>query len=274
MRIAVLIPSRGRTRQLSAALTSLRMCQSGENQVLYIVAVDDDDLPTKLLVQNASNDIPLAMRVGPRPKSLGSVANDLAEHWPADVYCVWADDLLCISYEWDKAVAKAAEETPHGVFWWKSQRDELSLVPIITEKWRAATGRIFTEHFPFWYDDCWLYELWIMATDTNIKMLDIRVVDKPTATTGMRDLSFWNHFYHAMRQTRVEEARAIAAKLGLPPPECGPTIKEFLDHHSERDEKVLASIMVTNKAETDAPSERYLEAKKKAEELLQLKAAA
>jgi len=250
------------------------MCQSAENEVLYIVAVDDDDLPTKILVENASNDIPLAMRLGPRPPSLGSVANDLAEHWPADAYAVWADDLLCITNDWDKEVAKAVAETPHGVFWWKNQADQMSLVPIVTEKWRAAAGRIFTEHFPFWYDDCWLYELWIMATDTNIKLLDIRAVDKPTATTGMRELPFWNHFYHAMRATRIEEAKAIAARLGLPEPACGPALKELLDHYSERDEKVLANIMIGNKAETGEPSERYLAAKRRAEELLTLKAAA
>lgn len=261
MRISVLIPSRGRVRQLSAALTTLHMCSSGEHHLTLCVACDEDDKETLAFLEKAIHEMPVAYRVGPRPATLGSVANDLALHWKADVYAVWADDLLCMTNNWDQRIAKAVEAKPYGVFWWKSAREENTLVPIITETWRAAAGQIFTEYFPFWYDDLWLYELWLMTTDENPIILDMEVLDKPFATQRMRDLDFWQTFYHAMRVERVQSGRRIAANLGLPIPILSDELYKRMNQYQCNDTVVLADIERRNKAEKTPPTEQYMRTK-------------
>lgn len=268
MKLNVLIPTRGRPLQLAAAIHSLFLCSSEDHEITFCVAVDDDDEPTKLAVRDMRQSIPIYVRLGPRPESLGSVANDLARAWPADAYAVFADDLLCCTYNWDRVVAKAVEETPHGVFWWTAARDVATFVPIVTEKWRSAAGCIFTEHFPFWYDDLWLHELWIMATDADPISLDIQVIDKPTSTQRMRELRFWHDFYTFMRAERVRSGKRIAAALGFSEPRIGPHLAPRLNAMSIVTDEFLTDIERRNKAETDAPSAVYLKIKERAEHLM------
>ncbi len=263
--ISVLIPSRGRVRQLAAAITTLFQCWSGENPLQICVACDDDDPHTREFLDAARTEgLPVSYRVGPRPDTLGSVANDLARQWPADAYAVFADDLLCLTPGWDKVIARAVEEKPYGVFWWKSARDENTLVPIVTERWRAAAGGIFTEYFPFWYDDLWLYELWVMATDENPIVLDMLVLDRPNDTQRMRELEFWNGFYHRMREERVLHGRRIAGALGLAIPLIADKWKEMLNRYKFSDMGELSRIEQSNRAEKGEPSEQYMRTKFKA----------
>jgi len=271
-RISVLIPSRGRVRQLAACLTALHMCESGEHDVRYRVACDDDDPDTGDFLRVARMELPIDVRFGPRPDNLGSVANDLAAHWPADVYQVFGDDLLCITYGWDKNLAAAVEKTPHGVFWMKSARNDESLVPAVTEKWRAAAGGIFTEHFPFWYDDLWLIELWVMATDADPIYLENTVLDKPTHTHRMRDLAFWSRFFIHMRQTRVEHGREIARNLGFPAPIIGQEFANRMNKYEPLSAEFAAKVELSNKAETTPPSAAYLRMKARAENLMRIAA--
>lgn len=264
----MIIPSRERPRQLAAALTSLHMTASGEHQVQFCVACDDDDIGTKLFLTKAQTELPIAVRIGPRPESLGSIATDLADHWRADVYAVFGDDMLCLSLDWDKTIAEAVEKTPHGVFWWKDGRGTPTLIPIITEKWRATTGRIFTDLFPFWYDDVWLYELWVMVTDSDPIFLDINALDRPQATIRMRELRFWTEFFHFMRAERLRESREIAKALGLKEPVLGEYTKLFLDQHMLEDEDEIQDIMRRNKAESTPPDAAYNRAKERAVDLM------
>lgn len=279
MKINVLIPTRGRPLQLAAALYSLFFCASDKHELTFCVACDDDDDPTKnALRELRQSHLPIFVRVGPRPETLGSVANDLAAHWPADVYQVFADDLICITHGWDDILAQAVEKTPHGVFWMKSAKAQRSLVPAVTEKWRAAAGEIFTEYFPYWFDDLWLEELWVMATGEAPISLETLVVDRPASTHRMRELSFWARFYHALRSERLERGRRIASALNLP--ECsfasiiGKEFAKRMDSYPPLNEEDAAKIEASNKAETTPPSEQYLRVKAKAEELMKMKVAA
>ncbi len=269
MKISVLIPSRGRVRQLAAALTSLFQTWSGDNTLQLCVACDDDDPNTRAFLESARREgLPVNFRFGPRPDTLGSVANDLAKEWPADVYAVFADDLLSMTFGWDKVIERAYIDKPHGVFWWKSARDENTLVPVVTELWREAAGGIFTEHFPFWYDDLWLYELWVMATDENPIVLDMLVLDRPNDTQRMRELEFWNTFYHRMREERVLHGRRIAGALGLPIPLISERWKEMLNRYQFSDMGALQKIEQSNQAEKGEPPEQYLRVRARAEELM------
>lgn len=269
MKFSVFIPSRGRVRQLAAAITSLHKLESGENQITYGVACDVDDIPTKLFCQGLQAEISLAYMVGERPESLGNLSNQLSELMPADVYCIFGDDLLCLTPNWDREIVRAVEKTPHGVFWWQDAFQVSALVPVITEKWRAAAGRIFTDYFPFWYDDIWLIELWCMATDQDPIFLDIVCADRPQATQRMRDLAFWQSFVNHSRAWRVEEAKLIAKKLRLPVPMIGEELsKRLTEILSNAPKEMFDEIEKRNVVDRGEPGPAYLKAKARVEALM------
>jgi len=199
---------------------------------------------------------------------MGSAINDAALLVPADVYCVINDDILCLTYCWDDIIAKAVEETPYGVFFWKNALDMDALYPIVTEKWRAAAGQIFTNNYPFWYDDLCLVELWVMATAKEVLRVDAFIVDKPFATQRMRDLKLWQKVYTKTRPGRVKEALSIATKLGIEP-------NKFAAMFAEEMTKTLIALnderleqIERNQGEPGPPDEAYIEAKANAEKLL------
>lgn len=268
MKITVIIPSRGRVRRLAAALTSLHQLESGENQITYGIACDDDDPATRVFCLGLQTEMSVAVRTGPRPQSLGGLDNELAELIPADVYCVFADDLLCLTPGWDKKIAEAVKRTPHGVFWWKAYDGSLVTVPVVTEKWRSAAGGLFTDYFPFWYDDLWLCELWYMVTDQELLMLDIVAHDKPTDTIRMRELGFWHDFYNTMRGDRVEHAFEIAKKLGLPNPIMGPHLHERLKGQLVMTKEVEEDVHRRNKSQAGPADAAYQAARSRAESLM------
>lgn len=244
------------------------MLESGEHEVAYGVCCDDDDPQTSLLCAGLQGEIPLAFRVGPRPESLGGVINDMAERMPADAYLALTDHCLCLTPNWDEKIAAAVAQTPHGVFWWKNALPHEALLAIVTEGWRKAAGGIFTDHYPFWFDDLCLLEQWVMATDAEPLVLDVTLAHKATSTHRMRDLPFWQDFFIRTRALRVEKGKEIAAALGLPTPAIGFALAERLT-------AILKSVppselhkIEQGQGDASPPDPAYLAAKARAESIL------
>lgn len=267
----VITPSRGRVFGLSAVLSTLRYLESGKHQVRYCVISDDDD-PATAEWCSAAKHIPITNRVGPRQTTMGGAINEVAEYFSdhADAYTVINDDILCMSANWDDTIAKAVEATPHGVFWWgcDESMEQDALYPIVTEKWRQAAGGVFTDYFPFWYDDLCLAELWLMTTDAEAIRLDCKIIDRPVMTTRMREVKFWQQVYTQTRVLRVQQAYQVAERLGLPKPQGAVHVGKLMTSHlkSVPDEKLDA--IEKNQGETAPPDAAYLEARARAEELL------
>ena len=272
MRISVVIPSRGRVLGLLGILRSMQFLESGKHEVRYVVGVDDDDEETRRACEwlGSKKQISLGVRVDARPVSLGGLINELALCKPADVYAAVNDDIVCLSPGWDEEIAKAVERLPHGVFWWTDGSGNGALFPIVTEKWRAAAGGIFSEWFPFWYDDLCLLELWMMTTDAEIQELDIKICDKPrTVTHRMRELKFWQNVYIATRKLRVAQAYDIAAKLGLPKPQGTEHIAALMNNHIKRVADEWIAEIEANQGDKTPPDENYRIAKDKARRMLE-----
>lgn len=217
LKISVLIPSRGRPAGLMRTIGTMRAKESGDNTARYIVGCDLDDPETI----SASMDmwkagLSVVPVVAPRGPSLGAIANRLAEKHPADVYVSMGDDIEVLTEGWDAKIAEAWREQPDGLWWWCAANG--ATLAIMSEKWRAASGRIYTDYFPFWYDDIWLIEVQRYATGRVGDRLDIWVADKGVGTSHrMRDLAFWDEFFWSRRDERKEEARRIAERLGWRP---------------------------------------------------------
>jgi hypothetical protein len=274
MDITAIIPSRGRVRGLSAALTSLQILESRKHNVSYAVACDEDDPATLEFCHSLrAEGFPLAVRLATRPQSLGAVVNAVAELVPARVYTALCDDTVCTTPHWDTIIAEAVEKVPYGVFWWTN-----SFPPapgnecywaVVTEQWRRAAQGMFTEHYPYWFDDLCLMELWMLATDENPIALDIHMADRPVKTHRMRDLYFWREFFTVTRAERVENALKIAERLGLPQPKLTHKLAERIEIGlGKRTKEDLEAIEKCQGEPDKAPSPEYIAAKRRAERIM------
>lgn len=281
MKITVIIPSRNRPLRLMDTITTAKELESGKHQVTYVVGCDDDDEKTDAACQLLQSGGSVAYGKF-RRTTLGKMVNELALAAPADVYCSLCDDIRITTAYWDEKIAEAVEAKPDGVFWWKTSEDRPASYAIVTEKWRAAAGYIFTDYFPFWFDDLWLLELWILAANsgpaeqpadsTAWLYVDASLEDRPYNTQRMRDLAFWHGFYQEMRPTRVAEAKRIAAALGwnvVPEiidrlaAQIGPNAAFVADMHN----------IEARQGDKNEPTPEYLQAKARAAAMLQKEAA-
>lgn len=215
MRISVLLPSRGRQKMMQEAICSFHAKASGRNEIVYMIGCDADDLLTAAAAYEVrANGVPVRWRVSPRGPSLGALVNALSLEAPADVYCCLSDDVVCLTQDWDEVIADAWRAQPDTVWWWHTQNN--ATFAIVSEKWRAAAGRIFTDYFPFWHDDGWLLQVSLYATGKPGQILPVCMHDRAPKTHRLRDMALWNEFYWSRQGERREEAERIRAALGLP----------------------------------------------------------
>lgn len=218
MKLTVIIPSRGRAFQLLASIRTAQQAESGKHEVTYIVGCDADDPQTigicQMLRLGSPVGGPVTAHCFERTGSLGEMVNQMALDVPGDVYVGLCDDVLIRTQGWDQKIAEAVEATPGGVFWWKTDPSRPAAYAIITEKWRAAAGYLYTDYFPFWWDDLWLIEVWVLASEGPWLFVDAWLEDRPNRTQRMRDLLFWHDFFARMKPKRVAEAKRIAEALG------------------------------------------------------------
>lgn len=220
MRLTVIIPSRGRQFQLLATIRCLQQAESGNHAVTYIVGCDADDPATigmcQMLVLGSPKGGPVRVRCFERTGSLGAMVNQMSLDVPGDVYCSLCDDVLVTTAGWDEKIAAAWLAKPDGVWWWKTDEKRPATYAIVSEKWRAAAGRIFTDYFPFWWDDIWLMKVWMLASEGPWLHVDAWLEDRPAATLNMRDLRFWSDFYMSQKGARLADAERIREALGWP----------------------------------------------------------
>lgn len=257
MRISVLIPSRGRPVGLYDAVKSMTWRTSGEHDVRYVIGCDADDEPTREMAMAMWGEgMPVVPHIAARQPSLGGLVNMLALKCPADVYCSLADDVYIATNGWDKEIAEAWQAKPDGVWWWLTQND--ATYAIVSEKWRAAAGRIFTDYFTFWFDDGWLLQVWLYASGMPGQMLKIHLEDRPRKTHRMRDTTIWNDFYWSPRcqRERMAEALRIRKALGWPDVEHDPA----LDMKLRADANEWLAKVEDRRGDKDPPTPEYLAA--------------
>ncbi len=213
MKITCMIPTR-RADQIIGCVHSFAMLESREHEVTYAIGVDSDDPASIEAAARVVQNRRASLTIFERLPSLGAYHNELAARVPADVYTTLGDDVICIAPRWDAAIATAVEVNPKGIWWWACPPEREAIYPIVTEAWRVAAGRIFTDLFPCWYDDVWLREVAMMVTGGDVpRMAGAALIDCPMPTTRMRDLLFWDDFFHVCRPARLAEARKIADVL-------------------------------------------------------------
>ncbi len=264
MKLSVLIPSRGRPFRLGDAIGIMSGLESVRHEVRYVVGCDSDDPETLAACHVLRLGNPrISHRCFVRRASLGSMINQMIEENPADAYVCLPDDVAVLTRNWDEAIADAWLAKPDGVWWWRTLAVRPATYAIVSEKWRRAAGQVWTDYFPYWWDDMWLLQVWLMAS--NGPMLSIAAVldDQAQNTQRMRDLRFWSDFYTAMKDKRREQARKIASALGWPAASPDDTICDVSIPFLKMADKIEA-----NQGEKGPVTIEYLRAKKRATEMM------
>lgn len=263
MRLTIILPSRGRPHLLRRVITNMHGLASGRHEVTYAVGCDSDD-PASLATVWAMRveGYPVRAHCSVRLASLGQIDNAVATAYPADAYCALCDDVEVLTPEWDEAIHRAWRARPDAVWWWRCA-DNMTCA-IVSEKWRAAAGRIFTDYFPFWWDDIWLIQLWQYAAGEPILLVDAKIRDRGPRTLRMRDLRFWAEFFWCpkMRQQRIDDSRRIAAALGWP------LVEDLSKHELQPNTGFMPEAIEAAQGERGAPSAEYMAAKRRAEKIL------
>lgn len=219
MKITVGLPSRNRPAGLLSVLSALDGISSGQNQITYAVILDNDDYVTLEQFEHweKSGMIPQGVQklVGDRSLGVHARFNAAMRQFPADIYSQACDDAWPMAFRWDALLAGAAMLP---AFSWQEMNDpENATYPIISHKWLEATeGRFYTEHFPFWFADTWIAEVFTLAFAKPIGVVNqLQMAGRRGQTQGMRELAFWFEMFAATRVERIEEARKIASAYGF-----------------------------------------------------------
>ncbi len=253
---------------LCGAIGSLHARASGKHEIAYIVGCDDDDPNTIAVVDLiAARGLPVKAHCAPRSSSLGNMVNVMSAAYPADVYCSLCDDVKAVTFGWDDVIHAAWLKDRDGVWWWRTKESRYA---IVSAKWYAAAGRIFTDYFPFWWDDVWLMQLWKYVTGKPDRWIDAWLEDRAPATQRMRDLEFWTEFYWSRAGERRAEAERIRRALGRPGFRLAP------HHELQRNPDFTRRTgeIQAKQGERAPPTPEYLAAKARAESLMQKREAA
>lgn len=267
MKITVCIPSRNRPVMLSGAIGSLHARASGKHEITYVIGCDDDDPNTIAVVDLIkARGLPVQAHCAPRSSSLGGMVNVMCAAYPADVYCSLCDDVKAGTFDWDEAIHTAWLKRRDGVWWWRTKESRYA---IVSAKWYTAAGRIFTNYFPFWWDDVWLMQVWRYATGKSDLWVDAWLEDRAPATQRMRDLEFWTDFYWSRADERRAEADRIRRALGRP----AFRLKPHHELQANPDYTARIGAIQAKQGERAPPTPEYLAAKARAEALMTKEAA-
>lgn len=270
MRLSVFLPSRERPFGLRTAAASLCDTASGKHDIRFLVGCDSDDPHTIATAWTLRlRGLPVYPFVAKRQGSLGQLINLMSLEAPADVYTSLADDIECTTHDWDDIIARAWQAKPDGIWWWGCPSG--TTFSVISEKWRAAAGRIFTDYFPYWWDDMWLLEVYRYASGEGgdyLKRLDCELVDKAESTMRMRDLPFWTDFFWSRRPERIEEARRIRQTLGWR------KVRDLSELHLKVHPDFSAEKVEAKQGEKGPPTPEYVRAKARAEAMMMERKAA
>lgn len=272
MKIDVLVASRSRPQSLQAVLVTLNALQSGEHDVRYMVVCDDDDVGT-FVAANAINGLDIKVDCAPRGM-IHKRENALIRASDADIFMPWADDLYCLAPGWDEIVANIVTKAKIPAFSWQEIQDPRNHTAIVLSKeWVKASGRFYPEHFPFWFADTWLKEVFAFVYGQDMPIIEhLQFSHKRGSTIGMRDLAFWFQVFAKTRQERMDEAKRVCQAMGIPWTPRADLVAMFERGDAMQLERVpqYEKGLGANRGE---PSAVYLEAKAKAEKLFTMEEA-
>lgn len=178
------------------------------------IALDDDD--TKEFVAPRS-----VVSIAPREDSLGAKYNRAQQQAKADLYVIWADDMVMPENGWDQKLHDAAELFTDGigVIYFGFVPNVFQPGIAVTHGFVEAAGYFNVPYFSYWWaGDTWNDEIArfcdrIVHADVKVELLD----QMQGKSRGVRDIAFWAEFFDTLRPDRMAIAERIIAASAEPP---------------------------------------------------------
>ena len=283
MKIAALIATRGRPQQVVGIIESMRMLSTGDHEIEFLVACDEDDpASTKECLYNyilcgprkIEGSIKLrsifskGVKVysGPRPIGPGSLWNRLAKLTDADAFITLPDDGIIATPRWDHCInwAWRNHNWAHPDLKIGGLRDAANpgqpTLFVIGRRWYELVGELLDECYPFWFSDTAISEIYSFITGGGLPCLPIDVASKSGEwNPRLRKMKLWWTHYWLTRRERIETASRIRTELNLAAP---PNLARLEALWEERDAGGLPnSEEIVRQIQNPAPLDaRYLEA--------------
>jgi hypothetical protein len=274
MKIAALIVTRGKPRQVVGIIESMRMLATGDHELEFLVACDDDDPDTVQGLRGNFWPGDVIIDVGPRPVGVGSCWNRLAKLTDADALITLPDDGIIATPRWDHCInwAWRNHDWVHPDLKIGGLKDQANpgqpTLFVMGKRWVELVGEVLDARYPFWFSDTAIAETYSFITGSGLPMLPIEFASKGGKwNPRLRRMSLWWAHYGLTRVERIGKAMMIQSELGLPVP---PNLKDLHALWAKRDADGLpASEEIVRQIEKPAPlDERYLEAERAAIEYI------
>lgn len=274
MKIVVGLPSRGRPLDLIASVISLYRTCGPDNEVCVMLALDNDDAESVAVGRRLATGyqfphFAVELDICDRAPALGERHNRVIAAMPTEaIYLMWSDRMNMLGLTWDHQIAVGCLQFPNRPLW----IDSVHLVGagqiIMPPAWRAVQGGpCFPALSPFWFDDTAQEELDLFVHGIpRMRIEALCAGPRGAKTNRSRDIEFWVDVFAATRPQRVERAREICRKLGLPfaNPAAMLVAREAID----ADMKRRAPELQAQWGDQGEPDETYLAAKAAAMRLM------
>ena len=214
MKIAALIATRGKPQQVIGIIESMRMLSTGDHEIEFLVACDEDDPLNSVeflrgYTVRCLPDTIITIDVGPRPTGPGSLWNRLAKLTDADAFITLPDDGIIATPRWD-----------HCINWvWRNHnwvhpdlkigglRDAANpgqpTLFVIGRRWYELVGHLLDERYPFWFSDTAIAETYSFITGAGLPMLPIDFASKGGQwNPRLRRMALWWTHYGLTRNER------------------------------------------------------------------------
>lgn len=278
MKIACILPTRGKASLAAASIEIAAELASGQHEIVFVVALDSDDIASQSFFN--INYPGIILSVEPRPEGYGALWNrcaTLAEVSDADVFVALSTDIFITAPNWDQLIGMGLQKSPIKealIAWNDPVAPGLANQIIFSKEWVAHNG-MFPEHFPFWFIDTWVDEVFSFATGSTIPIIqELTVTGKRGRTMRLRELDFWWPYFSARRGERMTQARIIQHRLMIEATQSG--IDTVRKHWERRDEsfKPMYDSFQKSIGDPGEPTPEYLSIKAKAEQWMKDNAAA
>jgi hypothetical protein len=281
-RIALLLPSRRRPQSLRRAIESIGATAARPEDVVVVVGVDDDDDETLELAAQFRPRVPVLWSRGPRELTLGRLWNRLAaEDHGCDILAMSVDDYVMATPGWDDNYRGAAAIMPsgYGTAWPTDSlidNPNFCTAPLITRRMMERMGFFVPPWFPFWFHDTWLEEMGAFIACRLPLASQIVAPDGRGETQNLRDLPFWASLFEETRHLRMNLAMEMIDEMYAGHQQLQVSLKfnmigvaMFYERRNARHaDPEYAAMLTKNQPPASEPSERYLTARREAEEFM------
>lgn len=181
-------------------------------------AIDEGDRAAAAVLAELGERLPFAVHaveVGP-PTSNGVFLN-LPRAVCTSNPGIWgfiSDKVQIRTRGWDEMVRRTFRGVPDGILFVHGHdgHPDFGAFGFLGARWTNITGRMFTDEFPYWFDDVWIND--VAGLIGRRVALPIILEMEMGVARHLHNALFWAHYYASIFPDRVDEGLRLLAAMG------------------------------------------------------------